>query len=430
MIIKDHLQDIESRLGDEHFLRPDYEKFSFAQIPALVELLLGTRQDEHTFADIVTKSVNPDPQNVILLMIDGFGYNQWLKYGERYPFLSRVLEKGNLMPITALFPSTTAASVTTISSGLTPQEHGLIEWHLYLEELDEVIVTLPFMPLAKKARADQLAERGVDPKVLFDGTSLHTQFKEQGVASHVMLRDSYAHSAYSKVSQAGANVIPYSSSSDMTVLLRQQLAAATGKSYFYVYWDGVDHMSHDYEPHSEAYLAELNSLTHMLQTEFLDKVDRKTAADTVLLLTADHGHVVMKPEETIYLNQWPEVDEALAKSPAGKTIYPWGNTRDVFLKVADDRVNATTEFLSEKLAGKADVVNTQDQADKGLFGTGQEHPQFRKRIGNVLVLPYEGHTIWYQHPGQDKSDLRGMHGGLSREEMITVLGFAKLDDLI
>lgn len=430
MIIENHLLDIESRLGDEQFLRPDYATFSFAQIPALIELLFDIRRGQHPFASTVLERVNPQPHNVVLLMIDGFGYRQWLRYGERYPFLQRVLEKGNLMPITAVFPSTTAASVTTISSGLTPQEHGLMEWHLYVEELDEVIVTLPFMPLSKKARADELAERGVNPRILFNGTSLHTRLGEYGVASKVFLRDSYANSAYSKLAHAGAKVIPFSSSSDLMVLLRQSLAAANGQSYFYVYWDAVDHMSHTYEPHSAAYLAELNSFTHLLQTEFLEMVDHAVAEQTVLLLTADHGHVVMKPEETIYLNQWPEVTRALATSPAGRTIYPWGNTRDVFMKVADDRAAEMAAWLADKLAGKARVVFPQEEADKGLFGHGREHPQFRARIGNVLVLPYEGYTVWYQHPGLDKSDLRGMHGGLSREEMLTVLGFATLSDLL
>lgn len=430
MVIDSHLQDIESRLGDDQFLRPDYTGYGFAQIPALVELLLGTKQGDHPFADAVFERVNSHPQNVVLLMIDGFGYNQWLRYGEQYPFLSSVLEKGNLMPITALFPSTTATSITTINSGLTPQEHGLMEWYLYLKELDEIIVTLPFKSLDKEARVDELAERGVDPHILFDGTSLHTRFREQGVASHTLLRDDYAGSAYSKVSQAGARVIPFSSSSDMVVLLRQHLEQARGKSYFYVYWDAVDHMCHTYEPHSEQYLAELNSLTHVLQTEFLDKVERRAAENTVLLITADHGHVVMKPDETIYLNQWPEVTESLAKSPAGRRIYPWGNARDIFMQVADDKVGEVVGFLSQKLARKARVVYSQEEADKGLFGIGPEHPQFRQRIGNVLVLPYKGQTILYQYPGHEKSKHRGMHGGLSREEMLTVLGFATLSDLL
>jgi predicted AlkP superfamily pyrophosphatase or phosphodiesterase len=429
MVINGHLQDIEARLGDNHFLRPDYAKYSFAQIPSLVETLLGTKEGDHPLADTVLSRVNSKPQNVVLLMLDGFGYNQWLKYGQQFPFLNRVLNQGNLMPITSLFPSTTAASVTTICSGLTPQEHGLIEWHLYLEELDEIIYTLPFMGIDEK-NPDALLQRDVKPSVLFDGQTLYNRLGTNGVKSYALLRDAYANSAYSSVSQAGAKIIPYSGASDMLVRLRQQLAQAKQQSYFYVYFDGIDHMSHEYEPHSEEYLAELNGLTHLLQTELLDRIDKKVAENTVLLITADHGHVVMKPEETIYLNQWPEVTKALAKSSAGKVIYPWGNTRDVFLQAFDDKADWLVSFLSEKLDGKARIIRSQEEADKGLFGVGPEHPQFRKRIGNVIVLPFEGYTIWYQYPGHEKADHRGMHGGLSREEMLTVLGFATLSDLL
>ena len=122
--------------------------------------------------------------------------------------------------------------------------------------------------------------------------------------------------------------------------------------------------------------------------------------------------------------------ESLAKSPAGKAIHPWGNTRDVFLKVRDGAVDRVISFLSEKLKGKARVVRSQEEADRGLFGMGAEHPQFRKRIGNLLILPYEEYTVWYQHPGREKSKHRGMHGGLSREEMLTVLACANLSDLL
>lgn len=430
MIINDHLKDIESRLGDEQFLRPDYARYSFAQIPALIEILLGTKQGANPFANTVLQHVRPQPQNVVLLMIDGFGYGQWLRYGDSLPFFSQLLSKGALMPVTSVFPSTTAASVTTICSGLTPQEHGLIDWHLYMEELDEIIYTLPFTTLDARNQPDSLLQRGVDPKILFNGTSLFSRLGEQQIDPYAILRRTYAKSAFGTVAQNGANIISFSSAPDMLVQLRQRLVAAKQHSYFYVYWDEIDHISHVYGPHSEPYLAELNDLSHMLQTELLDKIDRSVAENTVLLVTADHGQVTMKPEETIYLNQWPEITEALAKSPAGKTIYPWGNPRDVFLKVADNRVAEMLSFLSKKLKGKARVVKSQEEADKGLFGVGDEHPQFRQRIGNVLVLPYEGYTVWYQYPGHDKNTHRGMHGGMSREEMTTVLGFATLSDLL
>lgn len=107
----------------------------------MVENLLEVGADNHPFADKVLQRTGSSPQNVILLLIDDFGYNQFLKYANRYLFLNRLLDHGALMPLTAVFPSTTATSITTINSGLTPQEHGLIEWHLYLEE-DYCVFTL------------------------------------------------------------------------------------------------------------------------------------------------------------------------------------------------------------------------------------------------------------------------------------------------
>ena len=67
----------------------------------------------------------------------------------------------------------------------------------------------------------------------------------------------------------------------MLVLLRQRLVAVRGQSYFYAYWDVLDHMSHTYEPHSEQYLAELNSFSHLLQTELLEKIDKETAREII-----------------------------------------------------------------------------------------------------------------------------------------------------
>ena len=217
---------------------------------------------------------------------------------------------------------------------------------------------------------------------------------------------------------------------DKLVLLRQRLVAVRGQSYFYAYWDVLDHMSHTYEPHSEQYLAELNSFSHLLQTELLEKIDKETARNTLLLITADHGHIPMYPDKTIYINDIPEVVEALVVSPAGKKILPWGSPRDVFLRIKEEQLENTVDILKKHLNGKAIILKSQEEANKGLFGIGNEHPQFRQRIGNILILPFVNHTVWYQYPGLDKFNKRGMHGGLTPEEVVIPLLFANLSDLL
>jgi hypothetical protein len=38
------------------------------------------------------------------LLIDGFGWRQWLQYAERYDFFNRVTARGVVAPITTVFP--------------------------------------------------------------------------------------------------------------------------------------------------------------------------------------------------------------------------------------------------------------------------------------------------------------------------------------
>lgn len=411
-------------------IRPDYRTLGFAQIPSAVEILLGIRrQDDHPFGSILHRYLHPEIKNVILLLIDGFGYHQLKRYS-KCPFIERLEKRGDIVPISTLFPSTTAASVTTINSGLTPQEHGLMEWRLYMEEVDGIVVTLPFH-LYGDSRNNSLTKIGVSPEILFSGESLHTRLHNRGMKTHSILHHSYAESPYSKISQKHSDIVEYVDASDMVVQLRERLKNNRSSAYFYVYYDILDQMCHRYGPHSDAHRASINGLMHLLKTELLDKADRRAAEKTVLIVTADHGHVRMDSNTTIYLNQCPDLDDAFAVSPvSGKPILPWGSPRDVFMKVKEDRVDETIASLHRFLDGRAAVLKSQEEADNGLFGIGTEHAQFRSRIGNILIVPYEDETVWYMHPGFDRMIRRGMHGGMSPEEMTTYFGIARLSDLL
>jgi hypothetical protein len=75
------------------------------------------------------------------------------------------------------------------------------------------------------------------------------------------------------------------------------------------------------------------------------------------------------------------------------------------------------------------VIETKEAVRQGLFGVGWEHPQFKSRAGNLLILPYYNQTIWYEHFEGKKYDKNGMHGGLTPEEMLVPLAVARLSAL-
>ena len=68
-------------------------------------------------------------EQVVLLVLDGLGWDQ---LRER-PLLAPTLCAMAGGPITTIAPSTTAAALTSISTGLPPGEHGLVGYRLWTE---------------------------------------------------------------------------------------------------------------------------------------------------------------------------------------------------------------------------------------------------------------------------------------------------------
>jgi hypothetical protein len=147
------------------------------------------------------------------------------------------------------------------------------------------------------------------------------------------------------------------------------------------------------------------------------------ASDTLYLFTADHGHVRADARDTLYLNEaFPAVADCLPRSPTGKPIYPNGSPRDVFLHVRPERRADVLGLLQRELGTEALVLPIEEAAAQGLFGSGTISQELRRRLGDILVLPYLGRFIWWREPGRLENQFHGHHGGLTPEEVTTLIG--------
>ena len=89
------------------------------------------------------------------------------------------------------------------------------------------------------------------------------------------------------------------------------------------------------------------------------------------------------------------------------------------------RGDAILRMLREEgLSDEALVMTMDDALGRGLFGPGPIAPELRRRLGDILILPYLGHFVWWRERGLIENHFHGHHGGLSAEELITVLGVA------
>ena len=406
---------------------PDYSGYCLSNVPTSILSLFGLDAGRPKLPeDALAGAEKSGAENVVLILCDGLGYKEWQRQSGG-GFFGALSKKGSVRPITTVFPSTTAAALTTVSTGLTPQEHGLPEWYVYMDEIGEIIVTLPFTRVGEFGR-DTLAGT-LSPKALLDRPTIFERLEARGVSCTSLTNRTLAHTAYSTVSRSGSDVSPYMSSSDMAVSLRRLVEASRGPSFFYVYWSMVDTIEHAHGPNTDEARVEASVVSHALAEGFLAKLQRTAAKRTLVLVTADHGQVNVRPEETLYMNRFRKLAVNLARSPSGEAILPWGSARDSFMRVREGKLDETKDYLERKLDGVATVLRTEDAIDQGLFGINRPTRRFRRRIGDLMILPHGTNTVWYKYK-DDPLNLRGHHGGLTEDEMTIPLAAARASDLL
>ena len=137
----------------------------------------------------------------------------------------------------------------------------------------------------------------------------------------------------------------------------------------------------------------------------------------MLLMTADHGMTETLAEETVYLNRvWPEIAESFVQLN-GEPMVPAGSPRDFFLHAVPDAVPDMVDELSRRLEGVADVFSTARLLEEGLFGPAPAAPRFLERVGNVVILPHAGESVWWFEENRFANIHAAHHGGLSPDEV-------------
>jgi len=420
-VINDHTLRRFQPLNDQ-LLKPIYDDYSFRNIPATVHRLLTGETTGPLIPPDAFGGRYPSPEKVVLVFVDSFGWQFWQRYRDRFQTLKRVVNDGVLTPISALFPSTTAASVTTLNLGLPPASHAIYEWYMYVPAFGEVIQSLPFALPGKPPGS--AATKGFQAEHMFAGKfeTAHQRLARRGVRSFQIAHRSYAGSPYNVLASAGAEIVPYGTLAEGMVALDRLLNDVPGKAFINFYWAGLDTAAHTYGPGSAEHDAEVVAFWTVLD-QLLGR-GAKNSQQPLWLFTADHGHIGVPAKETLYVNDcWPELQNMLALSPSGQPILPCGCPRDMFLHIRLERRDEALSLLRNGLRDIATVLTTDEAMMIGLFGEpATVSDELRRRIGSILVLPRLGHFVWWNAPNLLENRLNGHHGGLTPEELVTVLG--------
>lgn len=387
---------------NEQFVKPRYDEGGFAGIPNRII---------DTF-----RSKNYDA--VVLFFVDAFGWRFFERFQDA-PFIKRIAKQGRIEKLTSQFPSTTAAHVTTMHTGLPVGLSGVYEWIYYEPSVDRTISPLIFSFAGAKAR--ELDPKKVKPEALYPKGTLYADLKKLGVESfNYGIRD-HTPSIYSNAVMQGSDIRAFKTLSEAFVNVGSLLAAQTVPTYIHLYFDRIDSLAHEYGPTSPQAEAEIETFLLMME-HYFDRIfgGKKRI---LFLMTADHGMCEVDPQTTVYLNtDWgfSGFDKFIRANRRGHLIVPAGSARDMFLYIKKGMVDEAHAFLEKRLAGRADVIKTDVLIQEHYFGPDVSE-RFLERVGNLVILPYRHETVWWYEKGNFEMTFFGHHGGLTPQEMETVL---------
>ncbi len=404
------------------FITPNYAGRCIVNIPATIVRIFGGHFHTPPLDAEITRGFTSGVQRVVLVIVDAMSYPRLLDALEANPQngFHKLLQRGaHLVPLTSTFPSTTVAALSSLWSGYTPAEHGLVGFQLFLREHGVRANMIKFSPVATQELGwQQLVEAGLKPENFLPIPALPQTLEQWGIPVYNFIETPFTDSALAHVQIRGVKeTIGIVTASDLWVVLRQHIEQHRAeRALFVAYWSALDDIGHRYGPAHEATLAELNNFGYSFEYEFWRKLSAVAREGTLFLLTADHGQVDTPPERAIFWRAHPGLREHLVMDLAGEA-------RAAYLYCRNGEVDAARAYIETQLGEKFFVLNSRDALAAGLFGIGTPAPELKYRVGDLIVLAREN-FYWEE---KEEVKMRGRHGGLAVEEMLVPLLVARLD---
>ncbi|MBC7597362.1 MAG: alkaline phosphatase family protein [Kineosporiaceae bacterium] len=325
----------------------------------------------------------PEAPRYVVLLVDGLGYDLLREAGDAAPFLSSLLVD---KPMTVGVPSTTATSLTSLGTGLTAGQHGVVGYTSRVPGTTQRLNSLKW-------------DQPIDPRDWQPhATVLHTM-TAAGIEASVVNDAKFAGSGLTLCSQRD---VPFYGVNSVWERLEVILdtVEATPRSVVYAYESRLDHTGHSKGCDSEEWRSMLTTIDNDLQ-----HLRAELPADTVLIVTADHGMIDLPREGRFDANeQHGLLDDVVLL--AGEARFRHLHTR------AGAEADVAARW-SEVLEDRA-IVRTQAGIEDWF---GPITPEVRPRIGDVLVASLGDFAVFSSKEFAIELKMRGFHGSVTAAEM-------------
>ena len=316
----------------------------------------------------------------LLFLIDGFGFDTLATYADAMPTMSRMFNHGRIQ---TAFPSTTATSLATLTTGELPGAHGMLGYTVQVPRSG-----------GRLLNALKWDER-VDPE---NWQPIETLFQRAAAAginvTHVAAKR-YENSGFTRAVFRGAQ---YKGANLVADLISEtKLALHKAPSFVYLYVNDLDTAGHSDGVGSEKWIAALTMIDQMV-SQLMKEVPKGTR----IWVTSDHGMINVQEKIVIGLdNPLMQGVSVVAGEPRARHLY-----LDSDSPVARAE---TASLWQEYLQDKALVLTREQAISSNLFGT-EVTPDALDRMGEVIAIARGGLVLLDADRVDKEGAMVGHHG--------------------
>lgn len=367
-------------MNDSSIVLPAYGEGSLADLLASVLAALGVAGE----ADVVGL---PAADGYCVLLVDGLGWQQLRAHPSAAPFLSSLPGRSLTTPV----PSTTAASITSLGTGLPPGRHGLVGYQSRLPGTTTLLNALEW-------------DAGVDPGSYQPYPDMFTRAGREGVATTVVSKRRFATSGLTRVALSGGRYRGADTVGERVAAVSHAFDESAGRpALVYAYDSDLDSTGHRYGPDSDEWYHQLRAVDALAE-----QVADVLPAGCALLVTGDHGMVHVDPADHVDVDATPGLwDEVvlIGGEPRFRHVYTTPGAADAVAKRWRNRL------------GERAIVRTREQAGAdGWFGAIEQ--RVVDRIGDVVVAATDSYVCLVPSLWPREARMRGHHGSLTATEML------------
>ncbi len=316
----------------------------------------------------------------LLFLIDGFGFDTLATYADAMPTMSRMFNHGRIQ---TAFPSTTATSLATLTTGQLPGAHGMLGYTVQVPRSG-----------GRLLNALKWDER-VDPE---NWQPIETLFQRAAAAginvTHVAAKR-YENSGFTRAVFRGAQ---YKGANLVADLISEtKLALHKAPSFVYLYVNDLDTAGHSDGVGSEKWIAALSMIDQMV-SQLMKEVPKGTR----IWVTSDHGMINVQEKIVIGLdNPLMQGVSVVAGEPRARHLY-----------LESDSPTARAETASlwqEYLQDKALVLTREQAISNNIFGA-EVSADALDRMGEVIAIARGGLVLLDADRVEKEGAMVGHHG--------------------